>query len=63
MAKETLATEQAKAASKEQLAKAMKDLCYATLLSSLLVFLSATWGHGDQHEKLEPQNMEKNTIW
>ena len=36
--KETLATEQAKAASKEQLAKAMKDLCYATLLSSLLGF-------------------------
>ena len=38
VAKETLATEQAKAASKEQLAKAMKDLCYATLLSSLLGF-------------------------
>ena len=38
VAKETLATEQAKAASKEQLAKAMKDLCYATLLSALLGF-------------------------
>lgn len=31
VAKETLATEQAKAASKEQLAKAMKDLCYDTI--------------------------------
>ena len=47
MAKETLTTEQAKAAAKEQLAKAMRDLCYATRLRDCLWSEGVGFHHED----------------